>query len=161
MLNAAFNGAHAVQGYLVANTTKPGTRPVLMAVTVMALDQDRRLVLAATSRGLHAPAYLTKVMSASLFFGKTAKAALGAPNVASSTRLKELKKRTPAARLANQLDDISHRSHMRKLESHLLLISRRNDGNESYDAAADLRGPGTARTRDSVQPWRKAVHGRG
>jgi gamma-glutamyltranspeptidase len=108
-VNAAFDGAHARQGYLVANTIEPGKRPVLMAVPVMVSDQDRRLVLAATSGGLHAPAYLTKAVSASLLFGNTAKAALGAPNVASSTRLQELKKRTPAARLANQLDDIGHR----------------------------------------------------
>jgi len=159
--NAGFDGAHARQGYLVANSMEPGKRAALFAAPVMALDQDRRLVLAATSSGLNAPAYLTKAVSATLLYGKTAKGALGAPNVASATRLTELEERTPAERLANQLDDIGHRSRVRKLESHLLLISRRNDGTGNYDAAADRRGLGTARTRDRVQPWRKSVPGRG
>jgi gamma-glutamyltranspeptidase/glutathione hydrolase len=159
--NSGFDAPHVRQGFLVANSMKPGKRPALFAAPVMALDQDRRLVLAATASGLNAPAYLAKAVSATLLYGKSAEGALRAPNIASATRLTELEERTPAERLANQLDDIGHRSRVRKRKSNLLLISRRPDGSGDFDAAADRRNAGTARTRDRSRKWRKQPDERG
>lgn len=157
--NAAFDGAHARAGYLVANGMEPGKRPALFAAPVMALDQDRNLLLAAAASGLNAPAYLAKAVAASLRYGKSAKAAVGAPNVASTTRLTELEERTPAERLAGRLDDIGHRARVRKLQSNILLIRRLSDESGGYDAAADRRGVGAVRTRPRIKPWGGAQSG--
>lgn len=151
--NANFDPPHARAGYLVANSPAPGKRPVLFTAPVMALDQSRRLILAATASGLNAPAYLAKTVTAAISFGKSAAAAVAAPNVASPTRATTLEARTPAERMEKALKDIGHRVNTRTLTSNILLVSRFTgdaDGKSGsrFDAAADRRGIGTARRRD-------------
>lgn len=145
LLNAGNTGFEPVPertGFRVANQIAPGKRARLDLTPIMALDRQRRLVLAAAAAGgPNAPAYLAKAAVLSLAFGKSAAEAVGAPNIASAARETRLELRTAAERLEPALADLGHRTKVREMPSGLTLIRRGPDG---LDAAADPRGYGAA-----------------
>lgn len=142
--NAAFDPPAEGQGMDRANALRSGVRPRLDLSPIMALDQDRQLLLAAAAMGgANGPAFLAKAAIAVLTFDKSAAAAVAAPNVASANRITNLEVRTPAERLEDRLRDVGHTVKLRDLDSGLALI-RRKDG--KFQAAADPRGLGTAKS---------------
>ena len=154
--NAAFDPPAEIAGRHVANALRPGARARLDLAPVMALDGERRLILAAAGAGgENLPAYIAKVAIAALDLDKSAADAIGAPNVASRDVWTELEIRTPAERLDKALADIGHRPRIKPMPSGLLLILRR-DGR--FEAAADPRGSGDARSAPA--PARPPATGR-
>lgn len=148
--NVAFDPPPDRPGLHAANAIRPGARPRLDLAPVMALDADRRLVLAAAGAGgENLPAYLAKTALAALNFNKSASAAVAAPNVASRDRTTELEIRTPAERLDGALSDIGHKPVIKALPSGLVLLLRRG---AEFEAAADARGQGEARARPRETP---------
>lgn len=149
VLNAAisaFDPPSTRAGFAPANGIAPETRPRLDIAPVMALDGGRQLVLAAAGAGGDdAPAFLAKAAVAALAFGKSAAAAVAAPNVASSGRSTELESHSPAERLELALRDIGHKTQVKPLYSGLVMIRRNKSG--QIEAAADPRGQGTAQSR--------------
>ncbi len=144
--NASFDAPPPRPGYRHANAIGPGRRPRLDVSPVMALDQDRRLLLAATSGGGDdAPAFLAKTVVAALGLQKSAASAVAAPNVSSANRMTDLERMTIAERLKEPLEDIGHHVRVRPLDSGLLAIVRGPDG--AFAAAADPRGDGAARVK--------------
>ncbi len=146
--NAAFDAPVGKPGYVRANQLAPNKRPRLELAPVMALDQDRRLLLAAAAGGGdNAPAFIAKAVIAALAFGKSAEAAVGAPNIASAARRTDLETKTAAERLEKPLVDIGHSVRLRRLASGLVLIVRLPDG---FAAAADPRNHGAAQATPRV-----------
>ncbi|MGZ0190585.1 MAG: gamma-glutamyltransferase, partial [Alphaproteobacteria bacterium] len=148
ILNAAstaFDPAPDRAGYKRANSLRPNARARLEVSPIMALNQDRRLILvAASSGGDNSSAYLAKATTAALRFGKSAEAAISAPNISSSGRATTLEANTLAERLQKPLNDIGHKIQLRRMPSGLILLKA---GRNGYTAAADPRGNGTAKSK--------------
>ena len=150
--NGDFDPASEREGFQVANQIGPGKRPRLNLAPVMALDQERRLILAVTAASSEdAPAFLAKATIAALAFGKTARNAVGAPNIASADRRTKLERRTAAERLNAPLTDLRHLASDRAMPSGLLMV--RNTG-EGFEAVADSRGNGDAKA--TLPPSKRA-----
>jgi gamma-glutamyltranspeptidase len=112
---------------------------------IMALNQDRKLILvAAASGGDNARACLAKATTAALRFGKSAEAAIAAPNISSSGRATTLEAKTLAERLQKPLIDIGHKIALRRMPRGFILLKA---GRNGYTAAADPRGDGTAKSK--------------
>lgn len=141
--NSDFDPKPKREGFQLANQIAPSKRPRLNLAPVMALDQERRLVLAVTAgNSENAPAFLAKATIAALAFGKSARDSVGAPNIASADRRTMLERRTAAERLNPPMTDLGHQASDRAMPSGLLMV-RRNG--ESFDAVADARGNGGAK----------------
>ena len=142
--NGGFDPAPDREGFHRANAIQANKRPRLDLAPVMALDQDRRLILAAVSAGGdRAPAYLAKAVVARLRMGRTPAAAVSAPNIASFGRITELERRTRAERLDGGLKDIGHQPRLAPMNSALLMIARTPEG---FVGVADKRGDGVVRS---------------
>jgi len=145
--NDAFDPPVGAIGRMRANEIRAHARPRLDLTPMMALDGERRLILAAAGAGGdEAPAFLAKAVLAVLKFGKSAAAAVAAPNVSSAGRATVLEALTQAERLQGPLEDIGHKTLIRPMPSGLVLIVA---GPAGPDAAADPRGPGDALSQPS------------
>lgn len=141
--NSDFEPIPEREGFQIANQIGPSKRPRLNLAPVMALDQERRLILAVTAgNGEDTPAFLAKATIAALAFGKSARDAVGAPNISSADRRTKLERRTAAERLNAPMTDLGHLVSDRPMPSGLLMV-RRNG--ENFDAVADGRGNGVAK----------------
>lgn len=148
--NASFDPRSRRERFHVANEIAGGKRPRLDLAPIMALDADRRLILAATSAGgPNAPAYLAKAVTLALGLDKSAAAAVAAPNIASPAKRTEVEAKTAAERLQDGLADFGHQTKSRRLPSGLLLIKRVGRG---LEAAADPRGYGSAMSEPPPPP---------
>lgn len=153
--NSSFEPAATNEGFQVANQIAPHKRPRLDLAPVMALDQERRLLLAVVATNdANSPAFAAKAVIAALAFGKNAHDAIGAPNIASADRRTRLEERTAAERLKPALTDIGHIVSDRALPSGLLMVRRTENG---FEAASDRRGAGEARASEPAPGQARAL----
>lgn len=148
--NTAFDPPPDRAGFKRANMLRPGARARLEMAPIMALDGDRRLILAAASDGGDdSPAFLAKAALAVLSFGKTATAALASPNIASADRGTYLEANTPVERLQNALKDVGHQVALIEMPSGLVMARQTENGPR---AVSDPRGLGSARFEPPATP---------